>query len=342
MCSDRQARIAFVAVLLCLLNSAWASGQSWDDVGLGAPSEWSWGPSSDDFEFQLAEDISLSFWSTVDREVSQETASLLAFVGVHRTGDFIAADGPLHGGLQTGFRAALEVMHSEDEGLEFVVSRFGGERRETFTLREIESPESSYQTTLWNGEVNFVSRETVGEHRTKTILGLRVLSTNENLQGHSGAADSRVQTNPDTGVEVDTVRVSFFSHLQTLDTRLLALQLGWDRSFSTQRFDFSYGLRTALGVGHHAYFERREDGRTLDLGGVEPVNESIEQSDFDVATVAEYYLSASYRLGERLSLTTGLYRISLVSFDNPSTAASADRFLVRHVMGVNVGASYAY
>ena len=62
-----------------------------------------------------------------------------------------------------------------------------------------------------------------------------------------------------------------------------------------------YGLRSAIGVGHFAYFAERQN--------TSGTTEVFESSDFDVGTVAEYYLSASYRISEQLSLRFGLYRL---------------------------------
>ena len=268
-----------------------------------------------------------SLFSPIQTEIS---ASFVAFLGLHRTGNLVDDADRLNAGMQIGFRGRLEVMHSKTEGLELVLSRMGGSRREPSEPTGAEFPGSFYRTSLINGEINLINRETIGSHQRTTILGIRALGTNEELEAYSysWAYGSGPVAGP-------TVHGWALPNPQTLDTRLLAVQLGWEKGFLTKRFEFTYGLRSAFGVGHHAYFAVQPN---LSSGGFE----TIETSDFDVGTAADYYLSASYQLGDQLSLTAGLYRLSLITFDNPSKLASGDRYLIRHLVGVNLGASYVY
>ncbi|MEL6105246.1 MAG: hypothetical protein AAFU85_04385 [Planctomycetota bacterium] len=256
------------------------------------------------------------------------TARVDWFVGVHRRGDLLQRNGgELDGGTQVGFRGTLRVMETDSEGFEFGLSRFGGEQAGQLGPEGFGFPETVYRNSLWTAEINRVIRERVGAHQRTALFGVRALTTSEDWDGYW--LYSATQSPLGNGQVV--VSSSAFSHREQLDTRLLAAQFGWEKSYQTPRFDYLYGIRSAVGVGHFASFTERQ----TTSGGVEP----FESSDFDVGTVAEYYVTASYRISERLSLSMGLYRLSVLFFDNEFEFASQENRFARQLIGANLSAN---
>ena len=175
-----------------------------------------------DLKFDLVEELPLD--GGITAWLQPEMVSRVdGFVGVHLRGDLLQSDGgELDGGMQAGFRGTLRVMETESEGLEFGLSRFGGEQAGRLGPEGDGFPETVYRTSLWTAEINRVSRERAGPHQRTSLFGVRALSTSEDWDGYWLYTAAHVSL----GNGQVATRLSAYPNRQQLDTRLLAAQFG--------------------------------------------------------------------------------------------------------------------
>lgn len=267
------------------------------------------------------------------------TASFTTFVGEFHYTDI--ADGHstrIRGGTHGGVRFAMSRKESNDLGTELVLIWYSGGHRGLMGPEEIElegsgMPDSKTRNSIWGFEYNGVQHRANGPYHRRTYAGIRVVSTEEEMDSFYYLTSGFRPSHP----------IDAFPLRERLQNALIALQFGWESENRNRPIEYSYGVRSAIGLGLHT----RESVLPTRLrfypnGFVEPVYESWVSSTVNLGTLAEYYLSSTYAINDSLSATIGLYGMSLAFVDGAAGYVSGDDMWVRHLVGVQMGAACVF